>query len=409
MENKGRTLKSIITPSLRLFLAGELFINLSDMYGLFLPLFMSDLGASVVEIGLVYSLSDVVPLALNIFGGWLSDQFGRLRTITWGNLLKLFSFAVMIFTDQWEWMILVFSLMGIGWALGGPSFAAYVADNTADENRAKVYAVQLNLRNAINLVKFPLAGLIVGRFGFKIMILVAAIFFIIGTIVLVVLDKRTEQKSDPDQIKPATKPFGKSIGLIVSLVLAGGLFTWMFIIDHANDIFVGLSNSFQFLYFEDVVGVSIEQIGFIPMIGSAVALLVTIPLGYWVDKKGENVGLGLAHFLLAFFFATPLLARNFLGLIPSALIHPFMIGLAVPASKSLISKTVPEEQRGIAFGLTSTSRGIISLPSPYLGGLLWDRFSPGTPFLITAIGCLGLSILAFLKLKIPKGEKLKIS
>ncbi len=409
MENKEKALSSILTPSLRLFLAGEMLINFSDMYILFLPLFMSDLGASVVEIGLIYSLSDVVPLALNIIGGWLSDQFGRIKTITWGNLLKLFSFAVMIFVDQWQWMILVFSLIGIGWALGGPSFAAYIADHTADENRAKVYAVQLNLRNAVNLVKFPLAGLLVARFGFRMMILAAALLFIFGTIVLAVLERRPDQKIDLDQVKNTPKPFGKSIGLIFSLLLAGGLFTWMFIIDHANDIFVGLSNSFQFLYFEDVVGVSIEQIGFIPMIGSLVALLVTIPLGSWVDKKGENVGLGLAHFLLAFFFATPLLARNFLGLIPSALIHPFMIGLAVPASKSLISKTVPAEQRGIAFGLTSTSRGLFSLPAPYLGGLLWDRFSPGTPFLITAIGCLGLSCLAFWKLKIPKGAKKNIS
>ena len=32
---------------------------------------MSDLGASVVDIGLVYSLSEIVPLLINIVGGWL--------------------------------------------------------------------------------------------------------------------------------------------------------------------------------------------------------------------------------------------------------------------------------------------------------------------------------------------------
>ncbi len=401
MEGKDESLRSILTPTLRLFLAGEFFITLSDMYGLFLPLFMSDLGASVIDIGLVYSLSEIVPLLINIIGGWLSDRFGRLRTINWGNILKLLSFAVMLFADQWQWMILAFTIMGIGWALGGPSFAAFIADNTAEKNRAKVYAIQLNVKNVINLIKYPLAGLIVSQFGFKAMLLAAASFFGIGSVILAILSRRTPLKSLPSQPRPSGTPFGKSFRAVTGLVLAGGLFTWLFIIDHTNDIFVGLSSSLQYLFAEQIVGVSVAQLAYLPTIGAAIALFVTIPLGYWVDKKGENIGMGIAYLLLAIHFGTPLIARNFLGLVPSALVHPFMIGLAGPASQSLLSKAVPEEQRGIAFGLTLTSRGLVSLPAPYLGGLLWDRFNPRTPFLVTVIGCIGLSLLAFLKLKTP--------
>ncbi len=401
MEGKDESLRSIITPTLRLFLAGEFFITLSDMYGLFLPLFMSDLGASVVDIGLVYSLSEIVPLLINIVGGWLSDRFGRLRTINWGNILKLLSFAVMLFADQWQWMILAFTIMGMGWALGGPSFAAFIADNTAEKNRAKVYAIQLNVKNVINLIKYPLAGLIVSQFGFKAMLLAAASFFGIGSVILAVLERRTQLKTLPSQPRPSGTPFGKSFRVVIGLVLAGGLFTWLFIIDHTNDIFVGLSSSLQFLFAEQIIGVSVAQLAYLPTIGAAIALIVTIPLGYWVDKKGEHIGLGSAYLLMALHFGTPLIARNFFGLIPSALVHPFMIGLAGPAYRSLISKAVPEEQRGIAFGLTLTSRGLVSLPAPYLGGLLWDRFNPRTPFLVTVIGCIGLSLLAYLKLKTP--------
>ena len=409
MEGKGESLRSILTPTLRLFLAGEFFITLSDMYGLFLPLFMSDLGASVIDIGLVYSLSEIVPLLINVIGGWLSDRFGRLRTITWGNILKLLSFGVMLFADQWQWMILAFTIMGIGWALGGPSYAAFIADNTAEKNRAKVYAIQLNLKNVINLIKYPLAGLTVSQFGFKAMLLAAASFFGIGSVILALLSRRTSLKSLPGQPLPTGIPLGKSVGVVTGLVLAGGLFTWLFIIDHANDIFVGLSSSLQFLYAEQIVGVSVAQLAYLPTIGAAIALVVTIPLGYWVDNKGENVGMGLAYLLLAVHFGTPLIARNFFGLVPSALVHPLMIGLAGPASQSLLSKAVPEEQRGIAFGLTLTSRGLVSLPAPYLGGLLWDRFNPKTPFLVTVIGCIGLSVVAFLKLKTPAKELINTS
>jgi len=403
------SLKSILSSSLRLFLAGEFFLNLSDMYGVFLPLFMRDLGASAADIGLVYSLSSLVPLALNILGGWLSDRFGRLRTINWGNLVKLSSFIVLLFARRWEWMILAFTLIGIGYALGGPSFCAFIADHTPEKNRATVYAVQQNVLNAANLIKYPLAGWIAALVGFRSMLLAAAVFFLIGMILLALVGRNTHQLKNQDE--PAIKPsFKKSFGLILGLVLGGGLFTWLFIIDHLNDIFIGLSSSLSVLYFGEVVGISVEQIAYLPTIGALIALFVTIPLGYWVDKRGENIGLGLAYLLLMIHLGSPLLARNFLGLIPSALVHPFMIGLAKPATQSLISKAVPEKQRGLAFGLTWTSRGVLSLPFPYLGGLLWENFSPGTPFLITVIGCLGLSVLAFWKLKMPrdKGTRVEI-
>ncbi len=401
MSKTDSSLKMILTPPLRFFLVGEFFINLSDMYLFFLPLLMSDLGAGAADIGLVYSISAMIPLALNVTGGWLSDRFGRLRTITWGNLVKLAAFGVLLFANRWEWLILVFALTGISWALAGPSFSAYIADQSAEKDRAKVYSVQHNLFNAVSLVRYPLAGWIAARAGFRPMLLAAAVLFLIGTSLLA-LSERVQRHSGQDAKPGTSSSFKVNFGVLLSLVLAGGVFTWLFIIDHLNDIFVGLSSSLSVLYFEEVVGITVEQIAFLPTMGAVIALFVTIPLGYWVDKKGEQIGLGLAYLLLMIHIGTPLLARNFLGLIPSALVHPFMVGLAKPASQSLISKSVPEEQRGLAFGLTWTSRGLLSLPFPYFGGLLWDRFSPQTPFLITVIGCLGLSLLAFWKLRTPR-------
>jgi MFS family permease len=404
MQNQKGSLQAALTPSLRLFLGGYFFVELSTMYTLFMPLLMSELGASVVDIGLVYTLAEVVPLGFSIFGGYLSDRFGRLRAITWGNLVTIFSFAVLIFASRWEWMILVYSLQGISWALGGPSYSAYIADSTAEEHRAKVYAIQQNVRNAVHLIRFPLAGWITAQFGFKGMLLTAALVYLIGTIVFAALNRKENLHPEEIESKPTIKTFRKSFSLIISAVLAGGLFTWIFIIDHANDIFLALSNQMQVLYFEQVIGVGVEKIGYLPTIGAVIALMVTVPIGYWVDRRGENIGLGLAYFLLAVQNGIIILAGSFLELVPTAIIYPFMIGLAAPAYKSLISKAVPEGQLGLAFGLTWTSRGLVSLPSPYLGGVLWDRFGPRTPFVVTIIGCLVLSGLAFFKLKTPNDK-----
>ena len=76
----------------------------------------------------------------------------------------------------------------------------------------------------------------------------------------------------------------------------------------------------------------------------------------------------------------------------------------MPAYQSLISKAVPQHLRGTAFGLFSTSLGVISLPAPWIGAQLWDRVSPQFPFTITAIALLLSVIPIWIKFKLPKSD-----
>ena len=75
-----------------------------------------------------------------------------------------------------------------------------------------------------------------------------------------------------------------------------------------------------------------------------------------------------------------------------------------PAFSSLVSKAIPEHIRGTAFGFFHTSLGIVSLPAPWLGAYLWERFSPQTPFQVTAIGAVLIGIFCWFKLVIPKDD-----
>jgi MFS family permease len=408
MMKTNESQKPILTPPLRLFLAGEIFIRLAEMYSLFMPLYLLQLGASVADIGLAYSLAGILPFGLNILGGWFSDRFGRLRVITWGNVVKVLAFGVMLAGGRWEWIGLGISLVGASAAIAGPGYSAFIADHTREEDRATVYSIQLNIKNLISLIMFPLAGLIGAEFGFRWMLLIAGGVHLIGTILIgsinMILKSRLTAVSNLIQENKKWLSLGKSLSILIGLIAAGGLFTWVFIIDHLNDIFLGMSQSLQPVYSREVIGISLQQIGYLPAIGALIGLIITIPLGKWVDRRGEHIGLGLAYIFLALFLAVPLVARNFLMLLPTAFLHPIMHGLAGPAYRSLVSKLIPEEQRGIAFGLTATSRGLISIPAPYLGGLLWEKVSPRAPFLFAIAGSIGLSILAFLKLRFPESN-----
>jgi MFS family permease len=80
-------------------------------------------------------------------------------------------------------------------------------------------------------------------------------------------------------------------------------------------------------------------------------------------------------------------------------------GMMSPAYNSLISKAVPEKMRGTAFGLFGTSLGLVSLPAPWVGAQLWERYSPKMPFYVTGLAALASAIPAWFKFKLPKNPE----
>jgi len=91
----------------------------------------------------------------------------------------------------------------------------------------------------------------------------------------------------------------------------------------------------------------------------------------------------------------------FVGFAITWVIFGFGVGLLSPAYSSLISKVVPQKMLGTFSGLLQSSIGLISLPAPWLGAQLWERFSPRLPFIITAAVSLITIIPIWFKFKVP--------
>ncbi len=110
-------------------------------------------------------------------------------------------------------------------------------------------------------------------------------------------------------------------------------------------------------------------------------------------------------FLQFLALAVFLRAADVVGFAAAAVTFGLGIGTMIPAYDALIAKVVPEERRGIAFGLFETSLGVISLPAPWIGAQLWERFSPRLPFALTAVAALLSVIPAWTKFVLPDKEE----
>ncbi|MBA4421443.1 MAG: hypothetical protein C0391_09895 [Anaerolinea sp.] len=395
----------LLTPMLLVFMLAMVLANIGgNMYGPLEALYLKNLGANISQIGLFYTLSQIIPLLLQILGGWISDSLGRLKAIAIGSVVGIFVYIPLILATSWEWVLVASALGAITRALVGPSFDAFIADHSAPENRARLFGITQTLFSIVAVVGPLLGGYMVDGYGFKAMLMVAAVLYVLATIIRVLMAQEASKAQTSQKAELSMAGLKSNLGTMFGLILAGGLFTWIMITDGVRDIFFNMSFSFLSIYMQDIARLTISQIGLMNSIFGISAMAVMIPAGWLADKVGERVNIVIAFFFMA-------IALGMIALVAPA--SPAWVyglgwvfagigqGLAAPAYQSLISKAVPARLRGVAFGLFSTSLGLVSLPGPLIGSYLWERFNPQTPFLVTAVVSLLTMVPVWLLFKVP--------
>lgn len=396
----------ILSRTLIVFMVAMVFANIaSEMYMTMLPLYLKYLGADILQVGVFFTVSQIVPLILQVLGGWVSDTIGRLKSVAIGSLIGLGAFISPIFVSTWQWLYLSEGLNAVTRSLIGPSFGAFIAEETPEEHRGKVYGITDTIYTVVTVIGPPLAGWLADTYGFRVMLGVAAGIYVCATTIRLFLAKnagkrRQENKSERLSLKSLKVNFKTILGLS----LAGGLLTWLLLTDGVRDIAFSMSFRLIPLYLEEVGGMSLQQIGWLSSFFGITAMLTTIPAGWFSDKFGERIAIASGFFLE--FIAMLLLIKvdDFIGFASVWAIFGVAVGLMSPAYQSLLSKALPERLRGTGFGLIHASLGIFSLPAPAIGSLLWKTISPQAPFYITAIFALLTILPAWLKFKLNKRD-----
>jgi len=395
----------LLNATLRWFLLGMILANIAgEMVHPLMALYLTELGANVGQVGLVLSLASIVPLVLQIFGGWLSDTIGRLRTIAIGASVATLGYFGIAFAPSWQWVLLALAFEYVSISMVAPSFGAFIADESSEETRGRVYGLSQGIFSIVGVIGPPLAGWLVDWRGFRFMMFAGFILYACATVVRVWMatSKRFQPKRKTEQ--PTFAGLRKNLGSIIALLVSGGVLTWVLLTDGISDIAYRLSFEFQSLYLTDIGGLSVTQVGVMMAILSLAIMVVTVPAGWLSDRFGERVTIS-AGFL--FITASVLVFVNVGEIIGFAVAMAMMgagLGAIFPAYDSLVSKATPEHLRGVAFGFFRSSIGVISLPAPWIGGQLWQRISPRAPFLVTGIAAIFAAIIAWFKFKLEANE-----
>jgi MFS family permease len=393
----------LLNQTLVVFLVAMVLANISShMYEPLLPLYLKSLNANVLQVGLFFTLSRIIPLLLQILGGWISDTLGRLRSIAFGSIAGVLSYVAMILSPTWQWVLLGEGLAATTRSLVGPSFGAFIAEQSSEENRARVFGISEMIFMVVAVIGPPLGGWLADTYGFQVLLICAAGLYTLATIIRVLMARVAARKQEANPEKLSLDGLKNKLGTMVGLVLAGGLVTWILVTDGVQDIAYSLSFNLMPVYLNDFGGLSVQQIGWLESIFGVFMMLITVPAGVLADRKGERLGIILGFFLQFLALMVFIRVSTFWGFAGAWGLLGLGIGLMSPAFQSLISKAVPQNVRGTAFGLFSTSLGVVSLPAPLIGAQLWQQVGPKFPFMLTGWAALLAIIPVWFKFKTPK-------
>jgi MFS family permease len=377
---------AILNPRLLIFLLAMASAELSrTMTMVQIPIFLRELGASIQQIGLFFTTSLIFPLLLRIFGGWLSDAIGRLKSLAIGSIAGMLAFLAYAITPNWQLALLAPALLAVTTALIFPSYKAYIADQTREEVQGRVFGLSETIISIAWILGPPFGGLVAQYLGYRSMFGFACLSYAFATLIFLGMFLTRPRISKGDSPAMTLASMRASFGQIFLLMISGGLVTWILIVDGVRDISFKLSFDLMPIYLSEVGGLSKQAIGLLDGLFGVAIAATTLPAGWLVDRTSERFGITIGLIIMIISRLVFAAASAFWGFAFSWMLLGIGGGMLDPAGSSLIAKGVPQRVRGLTYGLVATSLGIFSLPAPWIGSQVWKFFGPQAPFILTAV------------------------
>lgn len=366
-----------------------------------IPVYIRELGASITQVGLYFTLSMVFPLLVRVFGGWLADSVGRLRIIFFGSVTGVLTYAAYAAAPTWQAALIAPALMAVTSALTIPAYWAHLADISPEDSRGRMYGVSQTVYRAAGVIAPPIGGLLGASMGYRVMFGVSTLVFGLSALIFFALLRRRTSAPKPEQ-EFSLSAFRSSMGEIGALFIAGGVVTWILLVDGVRDIAFSLSYDLMPVYLSDIAGIGKEGIGLLFGLYGVASLLTLFPAGWLTDRTSERAVISAALVCVVCSRLVFAIAGSFWGFALSWMLLGVGASLFQPSGGALIARVVPSRLRGTFFGLFATTLSVFSLPAPWVGSQVWELIGPRFPFLITVV-LGGLTILpAWHKLYVPK-------
>jgi len=380
-------------------------ISMSGMaYRPYWGLFLKEvLFADSIAIGLLSAISSSERLLFQLPGGILADRFGRRKIIVYGTALRIFPPIIYLMATHWTHTIPALLISGAA-SIYMPAFNAIIADSLPKGRRGAGYGAYRMITSTPQFIAPYFGGVIMDMMGYKAGIQIFMVMdLVISAFVTFYRWKFLRETLDIDDTPSGRRRPKISLReSLTSVFKMGSSVKVMVVVTLFSSIGIRMVFDFLSIYAKEQLLFTNTDLGLVRTVGGLISLVLSLPAGMLSDKFGRKPMIMISRTVSPISYLaisqvtnyTQYFTVQFFNNIGNALGGGGMFS-GGPAWNALLSELVPREQLATVMGSIGTISGIMAIPSPVIGGWLYDEVGPKTPFYASAVfGLIGAAIFA---------------
>lgn len=365
-------------------------------------IYATRLGASAVQLGSLQSVGNAVGALASLPAGWFIDYYSLKNVFLLGTALLALSSLVYFAAPFWTWLYVAIIIYQVGSRITCTACTVTCAAELPNEARATGRGLCRTLASPVAIATPLLAAWLISKFGgisvegIRPLFGVQALVFV--TILLLLLTRLSAARAENGPgdgegiLSGFVRVFSQSRDVARLMAIIG-----------LTELPWTIAQPFMPVYAHDFKGANEFVLGGIAITSALVPMLASIPLGRLADRHGRKkllfaiAPLAYAGNLFLVFGPASGVGASMCLLTYGLLFGFNSIGMAL--ASSMAAEIMPQEQMGRWIGVIGLFRGLLSIPAPMLGGLIWEHIGPQYVFL-AAIGidvCLRLPLLALVR------------
>jgi ENTS family enterobactin (siderophore) exporter len=341
------------------------------------PLYILELKAEPIQLGLLFSLIYLVSSITPIPGGLLADKYDRKKVVLFAWTLWAFSPLLYSMASDWTQLLPGSALWGFS-MIGAPAISTYIVTAAPEKNLTYVFSVVTSTWSLGYIFSPTLGGYLSATIGMKGVLNLSFIFTIacVGIWFFISSQYAASKTTQPKQERN-----GSNRGKMLHWAIFYGAITFVTFIP----------KPYFPTFFQQEIGLNNFFVG---ILGSA-TFLGSFVLGILFGKLGDRVGGRRAIFLCTITYILAVGLTILFPVISILFLASFLIGSINSIGlliSSMVSRFAPARNRARWMAVPQTTSMLGAFFAPFLGGFLYE-FSPYYPFIAAISATPFLAIL----------------
>ncbi len=349
-----------------------------------LPFYAQGMGASPLEVGLLFAAySGCQMVAAPLLGGW-SDRWGRRPVLLLSLLGTAVSFAMLALARD---LGTLFAARVVDGLSGGniSTARAYIADVTEEADRARAFGL-VGAAFGAGFVMGPALGGLLSHFGY------AAPAWAAVALTCVAMAVAWRYLPEPCRRTRA----GSSVWRDLPRVLRRAELRGLLGVDFAYWATAAVFQTTFALFVSRRFGLDASHTGYLLSLWGVLGVVVQLGLvGPVVRRWGERRALGWGMVVAGLGFAGAAASQSLLPFVLSTLLAALGAGISNPALVAWISRSADPSEQGVVQGTASTLESLGRVVGPVWGNGSLGLFGEGVAFssAAAAMALAGLAVL----------------